>query len=228
MEAKALSKITPAESGSDYSLHTKVKGDAVLRFKLREYTSATPTNKSSFFKETLLNTTNPTVEYSTYEKTVTLDNTTQSVVLVVESDVSSRNGQYALFTNTSFNIGQPKPYGESITDVNNRVDDINARVTLAEDKVTIFTSRVSTVEGRVDSNTAQLTVQAGEISSKVSTNGVISAVNQTSETVKVQANKIQLEGLVTANSYFKILSDGSMEAVNGKFTGNHIRHRKDR
>ena len=35
---KALSKITPAESGSDYSLHTKVKGDAVLRFKLREYT----------------------------------------------------------------------------------------------------------------------------------------------------------------------------------------------
>ena len=57
-------------------------------------------------------------------------------MLVVESDVSSRNGQYALFTNTSFNIGQPKPYGESITDVNNRVDDINARVTLAEDKVT--------------------------------------------------------------------------------------------
>ncbi len=33
------------------------------------------------------------------------------------------------------------------------------------------------------------------------------------------ADNICLEGLVTANDYFKILSDGSIEAVNGKFSG---------
>lgn len=34
----------------------------------------------------------------------------------------------------------------------------------------------------------------------------------------IQADHIQLEGLVTANKNFKILADGSIEAVNGKFT----------
>ncbi len=37
--------------------------------------------------------------------------------------------------------------------------------------------------------------------------------------VKIKASNIQLEGLVTANENFKILEDGSIEANNGKFTG---------
>ena len=37
--------------------------------------------------------------------------------------------------------------------------------------------------------------------------------------VHVGADHISLEGLVTANQNFKILADGSMEAVNGKFSG---------
>lgn len=37
--------------------------------------------------------------------------------------------------------------------------------------------------------------------------------------VKIKASNIQLEGLVTANEKFKILEDGSIEAKNGKFTG---------
>ena len=37
--------------------------------------------------------------------------------------------------------------------------------------------------------------------------------------VKIKAANIQLEGLVTANDNFKILEDGSIEAKNGKFTG---------
>lgn len=37
--------------------------------------------------------------------------------------------------------------------------------------------------------------------------------------IKLTADNIQLEGLVTANGNFKILEDGSIETVNGKFTG---------
>lgn len=37
--------------------------------------------------------------------------------------------------------------------------------------------------------------------------------------VKIKAANIQLEGIVTANENFKILADGSIEAKNGKFTG---------
>ncbi len=96
---------------------------------------------------------------------------------------------------------------------------------------------------------AQLTVQAGQIASKASQavvdeqgneieaaqsaiyqnaqailsrvekSGVVSAINQSAEAIKILAALIQLEGIVTANGYFKILEDGSMEAVNGKFSG---------
>ena len=37
--------------------------------------------------------------------------------------------------------------------------------------------------------------------------------------VTISVDQIQLEGLVTANGNFKILEDGSMEAVNGTFKG---------
>lgn len=42
---------------------------------------------------------------------------------------------------------------------------------------------------------------------------------QTRTVIKLTADNIKLEGLVTANQYFKIKPDGSIEAVNGKFTG---------
>lgn len=37
--------------------------------------------------------------------------------------------------------------------------------------------------------------------------------------ISIKAKNISLEGLVTANSNFKVLLDGSIEAVNGKFSG---------
>lgn len=59
-----------------------------------------------------------------------------------------------------------------------------------------------------------------EIEFKVDVDGVITAINLSEGLSKIIAEKIQLEGLVTANEYFKILIDGSMEAVNGSFSGN--------
>ncbi len=59
-----------------------------------------------------------------------------------------------------------------------------------------------------------------EIELRVEKDGIIAAINLSPEVVKILANHIQLEGIVTANGYFKILEDGSMEAVNGTFTSN--------
>lgn len=44
----------------------------------------------------------------------------------------------------------------------------------------------------------------------------------TKTVIKLTADNIQLEGLVTANGNFKILEDGSIEAINGKFKGEII------
>lgn len=57
------------------------------------------------------------------------------------------------------------------------------------------------------------------ITMKVNKDNIISSINQSAENVSINAGKINLNGIVTANKNFKILSDGSMEAKNGRFSG---------
>lgn len=57
------------------------------------------------------------------------------------------------------------------------------------------------------------------LESRVEKNGIISAINQSSEAVSIKAQKINLNGAITANNYFKIKNDGSMEAIAGKISG---------
>jgi hypothetical protein len=54
-----------------------------------------------------------------------------------------------------------------------------------------------------------------EVSKKVNGNEIISKINQSAENVSIEANKINLNGAVTANQNFKIGLDGSMEALSG-------------
>ena len=60
------------------------------------------------------------------------------------------------------------------------------------------------------------------LASKVEKDGIISAINQSSEEVAIQAGRINLNGSVTANNYFKIKTDGSMEAIAGQIGGFNI------
>ena len=53
----------------------------------------------------------------------------------------------------------------------------------------------------------------------VKKDGIISAINQTAESVTIDASKINLNGAITANGYFKINLDGSMEASAGTIAG---------
>ena len=66
-----------------------------------------------------------------------------------------------------------------------------------------------------------LHLQCEEIDAKVSKDGIISAINLSTEEASIKAEKISLEGLVTANSNFKILTDGSVEINSGSITSNH-------
>ena len=74
------------------------------------------------------------------------------------------------------------------------LDSVNTRIDLTAQKVD-----VDNLANVVNEVSAQLTVQAGQISSRVSKNGVISAINHTAETITINANRINLEGYVTAS-----------------------------
>lgn len=74
-----------------------------------------------------------------------------------------------------------------------------------------------------DSVQGPLSVQVerlkAEMVLRVREGDLISSINMSPEKIKISSGKIELEGIVTANNNFKILEDGSMEAVNGKFAG---------
>lgn len=47
----------------------------------------------------------------------------------------------------------------------------------------------------------------------------VTYINLTEDLAKIKAKRIEFEGLVTVNSKFKVLQDGTIEAVDGKFSG---------
>ena len=69
----------------------------------------------------------------------------------------------------------------------------------------------------LNSNSIKANTETLEL--KVGKDGVVAAINASQEGLTIKANKISLEGLVTANNYFKINTDGSIEATSGKIGG---------
>lgn len=88
--------------------------------------------------------------------------------------------------------------GNKATDWTPAPEDIYSEIEKVDDRISLIVS-----DGSTQSN---LTL----------TPGAISAI---AKDINLKATNITLEGLVTANSNFKILSNGSIEAKNGKFTG---------
>ena len=87
-----------------------------------------------------------------------------------------------------------------------------SRITVAEGSITSEVTRAKAAE---ESLSSSITQTANSISSKVSKGSVISEINQSSESVTIKASKINFNGLVTANTYFKINTDGSFAAKKG-------------
>lgn len=87
-----------------------------------------------------------------------------------------------------------------------------SRITVAENSIT---SEVSRAKGAESTLSSRITQTETEIESKVSAGEIASSINQTAQSVKINASKIDFNGLVTANTYFKINTDGSFVAKKG-------------
>ena len=61
------------------------------------------------------------------------------------------------------------------------------------------------------------------VTKKVGSDEIISSINQSAEDVTINASKINFNGIVTANSRFKILKDGSFDAAYGNVGGWKVR-----
>lgn len=70
------------------------------------------------------------------------------------------------------------------------------------DSVSGLATRVTTAEASIDVNSTQIAM-------KVAKDGVISAINQSAESVAISASKINFNGMVTMNNSFRVEADGT-------------------
>lgn len=103
-------------------------------------------------------------------------------------------------------------YTNLSTTIEQTANSITSTVTANYETKNDATTKYNTLQSSITQN-------ANAITLKVEKDSIISTINQSAEAITIKAAKISLEGVVTANNYFKINTDGSMEATNGKFTG---------
>jgi phage minor structural protein len=134
---------------------------------------------------------------------------------------------------------------ELATNITSRLATAESSITQLSDQILLKVNKseydidVNNLKSRMSSAESQLTIQAGQIATKVEKNGVISAINQTAEQVKIQASKIALDGYVEAkhikslnglnvNNQFIVDSNGNvkfsgnLEGATGTFSGDII------
>lgn len=88
---------------------------------------------------------------------------------------------------------------------------------IVENEFTDLYATKREVNSSIEQKADEINLQVSE--KYVGNDEIIAKINISPEEIKLQANKISFEGLVTANGNFKILEDGSIEAKNGKFIG---------
>lgn len=119
------------------------------------------------------------------------------------------------------------------THLDSIVESHSTWITQNQQKIELGASAAASVEGllawqeeastkitadAIVSTVRKSTEYTADLSGKVGKTEVISCINQTAETIKIQAPKISLEGIITANGNVKIDSAGNITCNNGTFT----------
>ena len=97
------------------------------------------------------------------------------------------------------------------------INSFDASINAVARSVSTLTGRVQTAEMNIDAANQQIALKVSNSDYNAAT--IVAKINGASSSVTISADHIKLEGIVTANNRFKILSDGSMVATNGTFTG---------
>ena len=133
----------------------------------------------------------------------------QTDVNEIEGRLTSAEGQISILAG-QISLKADKTDVDNLTtrvsNVEVDIDALNSQISLKANQ-----SEVDNLTGEVSSIQSQLTVMAGEIATKVEKDGVISAINQTAEQIKIQASRVDLSGYVT----FTNLSTPGQTTIDG-------------
>lgn len=95
--------------------------------------------------------------------------------------------------------------------ITQNASEISTRVSTLSNTVNANSSSINGLTTRMDSAESSITQNASQIATRVAKNGVISAINQSSESITINASKLNLTGYITATN----LSTAGQTTING-------------
>ena len=186
---------------------------------LKSRTTAIETSVSTKVETSVFNTLKNTVDENSANITslaetmttkadnstvTTLSNTVNEVKQTADANTSSISS-----LTTTVNT---KADGSKVTALETKASTIEQNLSGVTTKVTKLESANKGLDTRLTAAEANITVTSDAITSKVSKNEVISAINQTAESISIDAGKINLRGAVTFSSF-----DSSLQStINNK------------
>ena len=100
-------------------------------------------------------------------------------------------------------------------------ESLSSSIKVATEAITSEVKRATSKENELSTRITQTSESiTSEVSKKVGKDEIISRINQSAESVDIDASKINLNGAITANGNVTIGTDGRLHAVNGEFEGN--------
>lgn len=105
---------------------------------------------------------------------------------------------------------ETKADGSEVTTISNKLNTVSDTVDGHSQTITSVQSTIDGLGTRVTTAESNITQNANNITTKVSKDGVISSINQSSESVKIQASKVQIDGTaIFTNEDFREAADAA-------------------
>ena len=111
---------------------------------------------------------------------------------------------------------------ETVTQLGIDLDAVEGKLSVyaTKEEVDSLGNRITTAEARID-------VQSTQISMRVEKDGIISAINQSAESVSISASKINFNGMVTMNNSFRVEANGTTHIGGFVVSGSGLTNRND-
>lgn len=175
---------------------------------LKSRTTAIETSVSTKVETSVFNTLKNTVDensanITSLAETVTTkaDNSTVTTLSNTVNEVKQTADANSSSISSLTTTVNTKADGSKVTELETKASTIEQNLSGVTTKVTKLESASKGLDTRLTAAEANITVTSDAITSKVSKNEVISAINQTAESISIDASKINLNGAVTFSSF---------------------------
>ena len=196
------SKLKSYSTTTEMNSAIKLAADNITATVSKTYvTNATFESGLSDTLETANN--NVTERLKSYSTTTEMNSAIKQSADSITSTVSK-----TYVTTTTYESGISSAKSDATTKANKALSDAKADTDSKLKSYSTTTEMNSAIKQSADSITST-------VSKKVGTDEIISKINQSAESVTIHASKINFNGLVTANKYFQIKTDGSFIAKKG-------------